>query len=80
MVTEQEHEQAQKEFFNKVCYEWNKTFDSHRKEQDALVAEIGLKGNERILDVATGIGVMVPSPWPRRGSYPTGTQTSCSRT
>jgi ubiquinone/menaquinone biosynthesis C-methylase UbiE len=61
MVTEKEHEQAQKEFFNKVCYEWNKTFDSKREEQDRLVAEIGLKGNERILDVATGIGVMVPS-------------------
>ena len=61
MVTEKEHEQAQKEFFNKVCYEWNKNFDSKRKEQDALVEEIGLKGDERILDVATGIGVMVPS-------------------
>lgn len=61
MVTEQEHEAAQKEFFNKVCYEWDKTFDSKRAEQDALVAEIGLKGDERILDVATGLGVMVPS-------------------
>lgn len=61
MTTEKEHEDAQKEFFNKVCYEWNKTFDSKRTEQDALVAEIGLKGNEKILDVATGIGVMVPS-------------------
>ena len=61
MVTEKEHEAAQKEFFNKVCYEWNKTFDSKRPEQDRLVQEIGLKGDERILDVATGIGVMVPS-------------------
>lgn len=61
MVTEKEHEAAQKEFFNKVCYEWNKTFDSKRAEQDKLVEEIGIKGDYRILDVATGIGVMVPS-------------------
>ena len=61
MVTEKEHEAAQKEFFNKVCYEWNKTFDSRRGEQDRLVREIWLKGDERILDVATGIGVMIPS-------------------
>lgn len=68
MVTEEEHEQAQKEFFNKVCYEWNKTFDSKRKEQNALVEEIGLAGDERILDVATGIGVMVPSYLKHLGS------------
>ncbi|WP_400207057.1 class I SAM-dependent methyltransferase [Methanomethylophilus alvi] len=61
MVTEKEHETAQKEFFNKVCYEWDKTFDSKRTEQDELVKEIGLSGDEKILDVATGIGVMVPS-------------------
>ncbi len=61
MVTQKEHEIAQKEFFNKVCYEWDKTFDSKRKEQDELVKEIGLNGSERILDVGTGIGVMVPS-------------------
>jgi demethylmenaquinone methyltransferase/2-methoxy-6-polyprenyl-1,4-benzoquinol methylase len=61
MVTEKEHEEAQKEFFNKVCYEWDKTFDSKREEQDLLVKEIGIKGDYRILDVATGIGVMIPS-------------------
>lgn len=61
MVTQEEHETAQKEFFNKICYEWNKTFDSKREEQDRLVEEIGLRGDERILDVGTGIGVMIPS-------------------
>ena len=61
MVTEKEHEAIQKEYFNRICYEWNKNFDSKREEQDRLVAEMGLRGDERILDVATGIGVMVPS-------------------
>ena len=61
MVTEEEHEKAQKEFFNKVCYEWDATFDARREEQDRLVGEIGLRGDESILDVGAGIGVMVPS-------------------
>ncbi|MBE6518940.1 MAG: class I SAM-dependent methyltransferase [Thermoplasmata archaeon] len=61
MVTQQEHEKAQKEFFNKICYEWDKTFDSKRKEQNQLVDEIKIGEHDRILDVGTGIGVMIPS-------------------
>lgn len=61
MVTQQEHEKAQKEFFNKICYEWDKTFDSKRKEQNDLADEIGIGEHDRILDVGTGIGVMIPS-------------------
>lgn len=56
-----EHDRVQKEYFNRICFEWNKTFDGKRKEIDAMMSEFCLKGDERILDVATGIGVLMPS-------------------
>ena len=50
----------QKEFFDKLADEWDKISIHEEKKVRYITSLLNLKGNERILDVGTGTGVMIP--------------------
>jgi len=60
-MDQDEFDRKQKDFFNRICYEWASHPDSNRESIDEMMDCFGIKGDEKILDVATGIGVLIPS-------------------
>ena len=50
----------QKEFFNKLAGEWDKITIHDENKVRYITSLLELKGNEKILDVGTGTGVMIP--------------------
>ncbi|MCL1979339.1 MAG: class I SAM-dependent methyltransferase [Methanomassiliicoccaceae archaeon] len=50
----------QKEFFDKLAGEWDTITIHDEKKVRYIVSLLGLNGNEEILDVGTGTGVMIP--------------------
>lgn len=50
----------QKEFFNKLAKEWDEISIHEGEKVDYITSLLKLKGTERILDVGTGTGVMIP--------------------
>jgi len=50
----------QKEFFNKVAGEWDDISEHDGEKIRYILSLLKLKGNEKILDVGTGTGVMIP--------------------
>ena len=50
----------QKEFFNKIAKDWDKESVHDGKKIRYILSVLKLKGNEKILDVGTGTGVMIP--------------------
>jgi demethylmenaquinone methyltransferase/2-methoxy-6-polyprenyl-1,4-benzoquinol methylase len=52
--------EEQKEFFDKLADEWDDITTHDEKKVRYIVSLLGLNGEERILDVGTGTGVMIP--------------------
>jgi len=50
----------QKEFFNKLADEWDDISVHEEKKVRYITSLLDLKGDEKILDVGTGTGVMIP--------------------
>jgi len=50
----------QKEFFNKLAGEWDSISVHESEKVRFIVSLLKMKGNERILDVGTGTGIMIP--------------------
>jgi len=50
----------QKEFFNKLAGEWDSVSVHESEKVRYIVSLLKMKGNERILDVGTGTGIMIP--------------------
>ena len=50
----------QKEFFDKLADEWDSISIHEGEKVRYITSLLNLKGNERILDVGTGTGVMIP--------------------
>ena len=50
----------QKEFFDKLADEWDTITVHDEKKVRYIVSLLDLKGHEKILDVGTGTGVMIP--------------------
>jgi len=61
MRNKEELKAEQKEYFTRKAVEWNQEPDKYREGIDHVVSTIGMKGNERVLDVGTGIGIVIPS-------------------
>lgn len=49
----------QKEFFNELAEEWDKISVHEKEKVEYITSLLDLKGNEKILDVGTGTGVMI---------------------
>jgi demethylmenaquinone methyltransferase/2-methoxy-6-polyprenyl-1,4-benzoquinol methylase len=50
----------QKEFFNKLADDWDNISVHEKEKVEYITSLLELKGNEKILDVGTGTGVMIP--------------------
>ncbi len=50
----------QKEFFNKMAKDWDEVSIHEQDKVDYITTLLKIKGKERILDVGTGTGVMIP--------------------
>ena len=52
--------EGRKEFFDERAVEWDQHPVKGADRIEELIASLELKGNESILDVATGIGILIP--------------------
>lgn len=50
----------QVEFFNKIAKEWDSIIEVNEEKINLLLSKLDIKSNERILDVGTGTGVIIP--------------------
>ncbi|MFR8868350.1 class I SAM-dependent DNA methyltransferase [Paraclostridium sordellii] len=50
----------QVEFFNKIAKEWDSIIEVNEEKINLLLSKLYIKSNERILDVGTGTGVIIP--------------------
>ncbi|CEQ10097.1 methlytransferase [[Clostridium] sordellii] len=50
----------QVEFFNKIAKEWDSIIEVNEEKINSLLSKLDIKSNERILDVGTGTGVIIP--------------------
>ena len=53
-------EKDQKEFFNRLANDWDNISVHDLKKVDFIISLLNLKGNEKILDVGTGTGILIP--------------------
>jgi len=50
----------QKEFFNKRAFEWDKITKHDADKIEYILSQLYLSGSEKILDVGTGTGILIP--------------------
>lgn len=50
----------QVDFFNKIAKEWDYIIEVNEEKINLLLSKLDIKSNERILDVGTGTGVIIP--------------------
>ena len=53
-------EKDQKEFFNRLANDWDNISIHDLKKVDYIISLLNLKGNEKIMDVGTGTGILIP--------------------
>ncbi len=51
---------TQKEFFNQRAYEWDKITKHDADKIEYILSQLNLRGSEKILDVGTGTGILIP--------------------
>ena len=50
----------QKEFFNQRAFEWDKITKHDADKIEYILSQLDLSGSEKILDVGTGTGILIP--------------------
>jgi Methylase involved in ubiquinone/menaquinone biosynthesis len=53
-------EKNQREFFNELANSWDNISIHDLTKVDYIISLLGLKGDERIMDVGTGTGILIP--------------------
>ena len=49
-----------KEFFDRVAEKWDETVQQNPDKLKAIFGYIGLEAGQRVLDVGTGTGILIP--------------------